>query len=104
MPHIAATTPSPADYRRGREPGEAAVRAGSRRGGSDAATNRPKETTMFRTLATTAILTMTMALTWSTAQADTLSDRIQAVAQAACAVERVSRGLPASHYSAIYRH
>ena len=59
---------------------------------------------MFRTLATTAILTMTMALTWSTAQADTLSDRIQAVAQAACAVERVSRGLPASHYSAIYRH
>ncbi len=95
-----------AHYTRNAVPGEAANRrskASRSQAGASTQPNRTpnqtKEITMFRTISGIAVLALTVA----TAQADTLSTRIQHAAETACAPERASGSLPVSHYGAIYQ-
>ena len=87
-------------YRHGLAAGEMAKRSHEAPWRYRDAQPKPKETTMFRTFATAAIL----ALTVTAAQAgttDQLGARIHDAAVTACAPERVSGALPRSHYGAI---
>ena len=80
--------------------GEAANWASAAFLGTPDAQPQPKETAMFRTFTTAALL----ALTINAAQAGTteqLATRIHDAAVVACAPERVSGALPRSHYGAI---
>ncbi len=91
-----------AHYTRNTAPGEAANRrskASRSQAGASTQPNQTKEITMFRTITGIAVLALTVA----TAQADTLSTRIQHAAEMACAPERASGSLPVSHYGAIYQ-
>ena len=96
---------TPAHYTRAAARGEAVGQgAAVSRGqpGAQTQPNQPKEITMSRTFATVAVLALTV--TAVQAQTTDLSTRIQRAAEAACAPERASGSLPASHYGAIYQH